>query len=280
MNTQIYELFLQCFPQFPMTEEVFIRLLDADNCEILTHSENDVLAGFCAVKNNCVRLLCVSPDFRGKGIGGGLLEKSEELIAKNGFDTAILGGKDSELFIGAVTPEDQWNDMRCFFFENRGYKASNGCIEMKTALSDFSGEKMPEFPDDVVFGYCSEDRREELYEAVKKVNPDWIEYFEYGSPVFTAERDGKIAGFCIVDVNADTVISTAKNNVAMIGCVGVVPEQRRHGIGLAMVAKAMLDVKDKGCDEVFIHYTYLDWWYGRLGFKTFLHYWFGKKKLS
>lgn len=280
MNTQIYELFLQCFPEFPMTEEIFTKLLNIESCEIITHSENDVLAGFSAVSGNCIRLLCVQSEFRGKGIGSALLKKSEKIISDMGFNTAILGGTDSELFIGAVTSEEQWTDMHCSFFEKRGYIASNGCIEMKMSLSDFCEEQLPSCPDDVVFGYCPENRRDELYEAVKKVNSDWIEYFDYGSPVFIAERNGKIAGFCIVDVNADTIISTGKNNIGMIGCVGVIPEQRRNGIGLAMVAKAMLDVKAKGCDEVFIHYTYLDWWYGRLGFKTFLHYWFGKKRLG
>ena len=34
------------------------------------------------------------------------------------------------------------------------------------------------------------------------------------------KKDGKLASFCIVDENADTIISTGKNNVGMIGCVG------------------------------------------------------------
>ena len=280
MDNQIYKIYAECFPELAMNEEIFRKLLDADSCEIITHSENGSLAGFSAVQGNCIRLLCVSPEFQGKGIGSELLKKSEEAVSAKGFGTAVLGGFDSQLFIGAVTPEEQWNDMRCVFFENRGYKASNGCIEMKMALSDFSEDKIPPCPQDVKFGYCPEDRRTELREAVKRVHSDWLEYFDLGSPVFTAERDGKLAGFCIVDVNADTIISTGKNNIGMIGCVGVLPEFRRNGIGLAMVAKAMLDVKNQGCDEAFIHFTYLDWWYGKLGFKTFLHYWFGNKRVA
>ena len=280
MNTQIYELYARCFPDFSMNEEIFSRLLDSDKCEVITRSENGVLAACSVIEGNCIRLLCVLPEFQGKGIGSALLKDSEEAIASNGFDTAILGGMDSRLFIGAVTSEEQWNDMRCHFFEKRGYNASNGCIEMKMELSDFSEDKTPEYPDDVKFGYCTEDKSDELREAVNQINPEWLQFFDNGSPVFTAEKDGKLVGFCIVDVNADTVISTGKNNIGMIGCVGVLPSYRRHGIGLAMVAKAMLDVKSQGCDEVFIHYTYLDWWYGRLGFKTFMHYWFGQKRLG
>ncbi len=282
MKTKVYELFRKCFPQFSMPEDTFIKLLDADSCKLIPYYEHEAFAGCAAVSGNCIRLVCVDPDYRGRGIGSKLMEKSEQVISENGFDKAVLGGRDSELFIGAVTPENQWKDMRNRFFEREGYSAGNGCLEMKMSLGDFDFDTLdiPACPSDVSFGYLPESKKDELYKAVEQVSPEWLEYFGNGSPVFAAEKDGKIVGFCIVDVDADTIISTESNNVGMIGCVGVIPEMRRCGIGLAMVANAMQDIKGKGCDDVFIHYTYLDWWYGRLGFKTFLHYWFGEKELN
>lgn len=83
----------------------------------------------------------------------------------------------------------------------------------------------------------------------------------------------------MIDENADTVISRDSSNVVSIGCVGTVPEMRKKGIGLAMVAEAAHIAKNDGCTDAFIHYTYLDKWYGRLGFKTFLRYRFSEKKL-
>lgn len=282
MNTEFYELFVKSFPQFPVTEAVFDKLLQADRCRMITHYEDGKLAGCAAVSGNCIRLICVAPEYRGMGIGHVLMRKCEKFIAENGFNTAVLGGQDSRLFIGAVTPEEQWQNMRNKFFENEGYTARNGCLEMRMDIGKFSldGLDIPICPDNVTFEYISEDRREELLAAVKKVSEEWVQYFAPDSPIFTAQADGKIASFCIVDVNADTIISTAENSVGVIGCVGTVPEERRKGIGLAMVAHAMQDAKNKGCNEIFIHYTYLDWWYGRLGFKTFLHYWFGEKGLG
>ncbi|MDE6132635.1 MAG: GNAT family N-acetyltransferase [Oscillospiraceae bacterium] len=282
MYTEIYKLFLECFPQFPMTENVFRRLLDIDNCQIITHRDGDKLTGFTAVDGNCIRLICVAPEFRGRGIGHVLMQKSEEAIVQNGFKTAFLGGQDSEFFIGAVTPEEQWKNMQNNFFENEGYTAHNGCLEMRMNMSDFDFEELdiPPCPNNITFGYISEDRKTELVAAVKKVSEEWVQYFTFDSPIFVAETDGKIASVCIVDTNADTIISTDKNSIGVVGCVGTVPEYRRKGIGLAMVANAVQDAKQKGCDEIFIHYTYLDWWYGRLGFKTFLHYWFGEKELQ
>ncbi len=280
MNTEVYELFLTCFPQFPMPEDTFLKLLDADNCKIIPYYENETLVGCAAVKDNCIRLLCVHPDYRGRDIGGKLLRDCEKIISANGYNQAVLGG-DSELFIGAVTPEEQWNDMRSRFFEREGYSAGNGCIEMKMSLSDFDYDTLdiPACPEDVTFGYIGNEDKDSLYKAVNEVSPEWLEYFTFESPIFAAKRNGEIVGFCIVDENADTIISNGSNNVGMIGCVGVIPEMRRHGIGLAMVANATRDIQSKGCDDAFIHYTYLDWWYGRLGYKTFLRYWFGKKDL-
>lgn len=280
MDSKKYELFLRCFPEFPMTEETFRKLLNAENCRFFTYLENGSELGFSAVSGNKIRLICVDPDHRGKGIGSDLLDQSEKYIISSGFDKAILGGTDSNLFIGAVTPEEQWNDMHCTYFEKRGYTASNGCMEMEMSLSDFSESNTPEYPSDVTFGYCPDSRRSELWGSVRKVDEEWLQYFKTESPVFIAERNGQIVGFCVVDVNADTIISSGNVNVGMIGCVGVIPEARRNGIGLAMVAKAMSDVKKRGCGKVFIHYTHLDWWYGRLGFRTFLRYWFGEKKLA
>ncbi len=282
MKTKYYNIFRKCFPELPMTEETFLNLLDAENCKIIPYYEHEVLAGYAAVKGNCVRLLCVSPDYRGRGIGSKLMQECEKYIAENGFDKAILGGFDSELFIGAVTPENQWNNMQNRFFEREGYSAKNGCIEMRMKLNDFDYKNLniPKCPENVTFGYLTDADKDDLISAVAKVDPAWIEYFGYGSPVFAAKSDGKIAGFCIVDENAETIMSTGENNVGVIGCVGVVPDMRRNGIGLEMVAQAMLDVRNKGCDEIFIHFTYLDWWYGRLGYKTFLRYWFGEKELK
>ncbi len=280
MDNRIYDIFTECFPQFSVSEKTFEKLLGPENCTIITHCENGSVVGYSAVQDNYIRLLCVEPPYRNKGIGSELLRRSEEAILSGGFDTAVLGGTNSELFIGAVTPEEQWNDMRCFFFENRGYTASDGCIEMKMSLSDFSESSVPGYPSDVTFRYCGKDKLQELLGAVNEVDSEWLVYFKPESNIFTAEQNGKIVGFCIADTDVDSIISTSGKNIGMIGCVGVIPEARRKGIGLAMVSKAMSDLRSKGCDEVFIHYTHLDWWYGRLGFKTFLHYWFGRKSLK
>lgn len=280
MKNKVYRLFAECFPELPIPEDIFGRLIDIDNCGIIPHFEDGIFAGCSVIQENNIRLVCVKPDLRGRGIGHMLMQKSEELIAGNGFRTAVLGGWDSGLFIGAVTPEEQWKNKCNSFFEKEGYRDCGGCLEMKMSLSDFLPDSAPPCPENVTFGYIEKSRREELLSAVEAVDDDWVQYFDFESPIFAAQTEGKIAGFCIIDVNAETIVSNGKNNVGIIGCVGVAPQYRRRGIGLAMVAKAMEDIKQKGCDDLFIHYTYLDRWYGKLGIKTFLYFRFGEKELD
>ena len=53
------------------------------------------------------------------------------------------------------------------------------------------------------------------------------------------------------------------------GCVGTVPEFRRKGIGLTMVAKVTEIFADEGFDVSYIHYTGVADWYAKLGYRTF-----------
>ena len=281
MKNSVYDLFLECFPQFDMTRDIFFRLIDIDKCRIITHSENSSIVGTAVLKDNTVRLVCVRPDFRGRGIGTDLMLKAEKIAADNGFDKIIIGGG-SNLFIGAVTPYEQWKDGSNKFFERLGYSFYGKYTDMKiiTAGFDLESLNIPKCPSGISFEYIAADRREEIIEAVKKVDDDWAQYFTFDCPIFAALADGKTAGFCIVGENEENILSSGKNKVGSIGCVGVVPEMRRGGIGLEMVGRAAMDLKKRGCEEIFIHYTHLENWYGKLGAETFLRYVFCEKNIS
>lgn len=282
MENAVYDLFRECFPQLDMTRDIFFRLIDINKCRIISHSENGDTVGTAVLKDNTVQLVCVRPDFRGRGVGTKLMLNAEKNAADNGFDKIIIGGGGSRLFIGAVTPYEQWKDGRSSFFDRLGYRFSGTYTDMKIMTDGFDLESLniPKCPSGISFEYIAADRREELIEAVKKVDDDWTKYFTFDSPIFAALAYGKTAGFCIVDENDENILSNGKNTVGSIGCVGVVPEMRRCGIGLEMVGRAAMNLKKRGCEEIFIHYTHLENWYGKLGFETFLRYVFCEKDIS
>lgn len=108
-----------------------------------------------------------------------------------------------------------------------------------------------------------------IQEAVSLVDNDWVQYFNDNTRIFCAfdkKSNDKIAAFCILS-------NWGIYNGIRIGgpgCVGTIPEYRKKGIGLELVRKATeLFIKD-GYDISWIHYTHLEKWYSKLGYKTVL----------
>lgn len=280
MKETVYEIFRECFPEYPMPSDIFFDVLTYDKCMTLTVAEGDIITGVAVISDNYIRLLCVRSAYQGKGYGRQLLEKCEEKIKADGYEEVVLGGLYG-LFQGAVTTEADWNRKSNPFFEKCGYIASNGCFEMKMATKDFDISQIAiEIPDDVTFGYYTDSDRSKLQEAIRDVDEEWVQYFSDTDQVFCAFRGDKIASFAIVGANDSNVLSKEGANIGTIGCVGTVHSERRRGSGLAMVAIATEELKQAGCDTVFIHHTTLDTWYGKLGYYKFMWYWLGKKALQ
>lgn len=273
LERRYYDIFRECFKDLTLTEKQLDILLDTDSCTIIK-DEN----GFAAVKDNFIRLICVKPSEQHKGNGSKLLADCERLIMDNGYTEAVLGGSDSQLFMGAVTTKEEYENNDSIFFGRKGYKADWQCVEMKLELKDFSADKYRSCNENLNFGFYDGDM-ETLYEKVAAVDKDWVQYFN-DVPVFCAFYNGEIAGFCIVGFDDICLLSGDNIRVGSTGCVGVVPETRNHGIGLSMVALASEELKKHGCDLNFIHCTHLESWYKKLGSETFLRFWFGKKQLD
>ncbi|MBQ2823653.1 MAG: GNAT family N-acetyltransferase [Oscillospiraceae bacterium] len=273
-----YEIFKACFPQLKLTEKQFEYLVKYSSCTVFEHCENGSAAGFVLVYRSNVRLLCVHPEYQGRGIGTALMKQAEEHIAGNGYMSITAGGLDSGLFIGEVISKEQFDAQGSGFLSRCGFAAKNGCVEMNLDLNELSAEK-PVCPDGVQFRLYDGEKAE-LLEAAEKIDPDWVQYFEYAENVFAAYYNGALAGACILGFDDTCLVSGDGFKTGNIGCVGVVPEMRRQGIGLSMVAKAAELLKESGCKNAFIHYTHLDKWYGKIGAKPVVYCAFSNKKLK
>ena len=119
-------------------------------------------------------------------------------------------------------------------------------------------------PENITFGIFRGDRAK-LYEAIAKVDEDWIQWYpEDGEPAFCAYDGEKVVSFCLLD-------KFGSYNGMLVGgpgCVGTVPEYRKLGIGLKMVQLATEELKRMGYDLSYIHYTSVGHWYARLGYRT------------
>lgn len=132
----------------------------------------------------------------------------------------------------------------------------------------------------VTFRYAKPEDFPELQSAVKAVDPDWVQFFTSKTKAFLAVQEGKIVGFTILDNPDRCILSREHNHFGAVGCVGVVPSARDRGIGLAMVARATEEIQKMGCTHCAIHYTYLEQWYQKLGYRTYQKYCFCNPNVS
>lgn len=262
-----YLLFKECFSEIPLCREAFEKL--CGGCEAVEDGDR----GFALIKENELRLVCVDMDCRNCGIGTELVRRAEEIIKSRGFDKIYAGGFSSGLFIG-VPAENI--DAPCTFWEKLGYVKTGSCAEMKRDLSDLSSEDYDiSVPEGAEFRMCAP--CPELNEAVAAVDKDWVQYFDE-CEVFCGFLNGEIASFCILGDDETCLISDG-SRTGSVGCVGTVPKFRKQGIGLKMVSLAMEELKNRGCESCFIHYTNVYNWYAKLGCRVFLWECFFEKRI-
>lgn len=166
-----FELFGDCYPELQLSRGMFVQLLDIGGCTVFEHKENGDIVGFAVVKDNSLRLICVSEKYRRQGIGLELLAQAEEHIGKE-HNEIILGGA-SGLFIGAPVSKENFDKRSFPFFEKRGYAFDDGCAEMELLLDDFSASEhdLP-VAENVTFGYI-----DGTSEALKKAVEETVAVF-------------------------------------------------------------------------------------------------------
>ena len=272
---EMYDCFRKAFTEYDLSFDAFKEKLSWGNNQYLTKYDGDKLIAFAIVRKNNLSCLCVDPDYQHQGIGSNLLKEAEEQIKANGFDKVNLGGG---LFLACPLRGQEINNN---FFSKHGYIGKRTCYEMKLDIRNFDVNHQPINYElnDVVFKY-NDHPFEEVLAAVSKVSKPWVEFFHEGKECFIAERKGKIIGFCNTSFDDATLVSAEGIKVGDVGCVGVIPSARKGGIGLTMVAYATDELRKHGCSISHIHYTDLEHWYSKLGYRTYINYWFGYKNLK
>lgn len=273
--SEYYKMYMRCFPEYPTTPENFQSLLRPDLAHIIERREDGRLLGFALVHDGSIPLLCVDESCRGRGIGSALLEESECYLREQGAGNVSIGCGPHYLLQGV--PQGP----AVGFFEKRGYTAEWSSINMALDLGGFQHDRLsiPPAPAGTCYRFADEGDTPALLKAVEAAEDGWVDIFAHcADPILLAELDGVIAGFEILSVDGGYFIVPGER-VGSVGCVGVVPDKRERGIGLAMVAQGVKWLKERGCTQIELRYTWLESWYGKLGFKTVSRQWMGEKKL-
>lgn len=274
----LYDIYCEAMPRYPLTYERFRDILHRDNSQIFTAENSKTIIGFCVVNDNSVVILCVKKEYRHSGYGRHLLIMAEGFISVN-YNEVVLGG--GGLFQGVPCDEDEESSVP--FFEKRGYTADFTSVNMGLELDDKSAAmlKRTPRPDGITYRFATDSDREKLLAAVKDAQADWLPIFDENNdaPVLLAVCGDEIAGFEMAEEDGGMFFADNEKH-GMIGCVGVTHKYRRRGIGLAMTAEGSLSLYEKNCKDIQLLYVERVAWYNKLGYEVTSRQWMGRKKIT
>ncbi|MCM1333944.1 MAG: GNAT family N-acetyltransferase [Bacteroides sp.] len=165
---------------------------------------------------------------------------------------------------------DMFHCLNPGFFEEERIRALPEDLIFTELVMDLRGES-PSGTPPVLGGITFGEYRgalSSLHSAVRRVDEDWVKYFREGDRFYCAFDGDRIVSFCgLPDMGRFREL-----RVGGPGCVGTIPEYRGRGIGLEMVRLATETLRRDGYDLSWIHYTHLEGWYAKLGYRPILRW--------
>lgn len=236
-----------------------------------------------------VSSLAVAAGYQGRGVGSALLDALLDLLTAAGAREVRFGSDADHLLPGVPmeAPPTAWRLLR-----RRG--ARFGALEHDLHLD----LRVPLPPAPLPEGWrLRDDDPEGALAFVERAFPGrWAEelaaYVSGGATVFTVERtpahpSGASAGaegFCVAFLGGESVTSPGLHwsqalvrevpggSLGAIGPLGVAPEVRGGGVGLALVRGAAEALHRRGVTDAIINWTTLGAFYGRLGARAWRTY--------
>ncbi|AAM23519.1 ribosomal protein S18 acetylase RimI-like enzyme [Caldanaerobacter subterraneus subsp. tengcongensis MB4] len=286
--------------EFPLRKELFYQNSLEDKNVLLEGSwialEKEKLVGFIiskiwkedleCVKNKkdtgYIQVILVDSDYRNKGIGSELLRKAEEALKANGVKTVVLGQDPWHYFPGI--PSEYIDTVE--WFKKKGYVEFGEEYDLYCRLNGEGQVTLPVFPE-VEFKILDKWQKNSFLEFLNRCFPGrWeyeaIKYFEKGGEgreFVVAEKKGKIIGFCRINDSKSPFIAQNvywaplfEEELGGIGPLGIDPEERGKGYGLAIVQAGMYFLNQRGIRNIVIDWTNLVDFYGKLGCKVWKRY--------
>ena len=275
----VLALWARALPQWPVSAEAFrAKTTGAGQLVMVT---GGALAGYVSVARAQTRaqltVILVDPECRRTGLGSELLAQARRNLGGGVKSWSAGSGAGPHFWPGV--PEDA-TDGRAFLHA-RGFEPAG---EMADLVADITRFRPPEWVlgrtgGGVRFELAAKGDAAEVIALQERHFPDWTAFYEHQltlpGTVLVARADGRIVGTCTVEGPAEYDFlwrALVRGAVGAFGCVGVDPAARRHGIGLAMVARACELLSARGAEVCYCAYTYLEDWYAQLGFTRWRGY--------
>ena len=308
--TAIVELWNAAFsPNFPLTERLLLQTVECDPFYepegTWLAREGEKIIGYVLSKTmknagpelgrfqgrGGIGVLCVHPEYQRRGIGSQLLGRAEDYLLAHGSPVTTLYYPHHIL---PGIPEECVAARK--LFEKRGYTNWRECADLVRELDDFQlPEKVLralELNPNVEIRPAREDESTAVIEFVAREFPGGWTYSTRNhfaqkgkaSDIIIAVEKGEVIGFChTADWNSNWLLPSTYwfpllgDKYGGLGPVGLAKEQRKRGLGLALTAMAVEDLKRRGVERMAIDWTNLIAFYEQLGFRVWKKYWQAEK---
>lgn len=283
--------------KWPLEKEDFNKLIDKHYEEgaCLVYEIDNIITEFIAmqVRDNLSAAI-VLYIFGTESQNPELLQKSIEFLREKNVMKVQLGGGGYEYFWPGI-PSDLPEIVN--FFKDQGWDFTDTSVDLTQDLSEY---KMPEGLEeriktqDISFQIADDSQIEDILAFENEYFPDWARYYE--NKINVGETKDILLAMDLQNNIVGTVILSDKNSnskgnfwiwrkmlgtdTGAFGAIGVKPDIRSKGIGLALAAKATEILKKRGVKTCYIGWTWLIEWYGKLGFKVWREYQMSWKELD
>lgn len=236
-----------------------------------------------------IQILLVDPQYRHQGIGRKLLKHAERMLKEEGCQEILIGKDPWHYFPGIPQQSEETVD----WFERRGYRKFGQEHDLICHYHENTEAILPKLPN-VSFSILQENQKEHFLTFLNKCFPGrWeyeaIHYFKKGGTgrEFVILKKGtEIIGFSRINDEISPLIAQNvywaplfTEPLGGIGPLGINPNERGNGYGIAIVQAAIAFLKKRNIKHIVIDWTTLTTFYGQLGYQVWKSYESYKKRI-
>lgn len=238
------------------------------------------------VKVGHLALLLVAPALQRQGIGTALHATALEYFKQAGLSSVQLGSISPRFWCGI--PTDLPSALA--FFRHLGWENSGTVYDLVRDISDSTlpVEIVARMQREGISIECaSSENVTDVLAFEAKEFPNWLRHFEHYADlgdhrdllVARDQRDKRVVGSLVMysplshpertDIIWQQLLG---ERVGAMGAVGVDEGERGRGIGIALVAYATEQLKQRGTQNCYIDWLVIPDFYGKLGYKEWRTY--------
>lgn len=229
-----------------------------------------------------IQALLVDSNFRNQGIGTLLLAKAEQAFNEQNLSSIKIGSDPWHYFPGIP---DSYEAVKSWF-EKHDYHFDGNEYDLICHYYDDQNPVLTSY-ENITFSLLQLDEKDQFLAFLQRCFPGrWeyeaIHYFKKGGTgreFVVAKKGTEIIGFCRINDQQSPFIAQNvywsplfETPLGGVGPLGVAPEERKKGYGLAVVEAGIAFLRERNIQQIVIDWTGLVHFYAKLGYEVWKTY--------